>query len=123
MIEPRRLIVLGSTGSIGVNTLSVVDHLNRSSATKIDVVGLAAGRSTERLIEQARWHKVRHIAIADASAKAQIEAALSEAVVFAGEDAAQQLVETVDATDVASAIVGAAGLGATVMINSPSVTY
>lgn len=43
---PRRLIVLGSTGSIGVNTLKVVEHLNRSatdSVAKIDVVGLAAG--------------------------------------------------------------------------------
>ena len=61
----RKLIVLGSTGSIGVNTLQVVEHLNRCGTANIDVVGLAAGRSAKALIEQARQFGVRHVAIAD----------------------------------------------------------
>ncbi|MEM9419546.1 MAG: hypothetical protein AAGA25_10930, partial [Planctomycetota bacterium] len=51
---PRKLIVLGSTGSIGCNTLEVVAHLSANTDTDIHVVGLAAMRSTDNLIEQAK---------------------------------------------------------------------
>lgn len=110
----RRLIVLGSTGSIGVNTLEVADHLNRIDAAEIRVVGLAAGRSTDKLIEQARRFEVRHLAIAHPDGEAALRAALPDAVIFSGPDASHRLVEEVEATDVAAAIVGSAGLPATI---------
>lgn len=110
---PRRLIVLGSTGSIGVNTLSVVDHLNRTAGAAIEVVGLAAGGNANTLIEQARWFNVKHVAIQDVTKQKQIEDALPGCTVFAGEDAAAKLVREVPATDCAAAIVGAAGLAPT----------
>jgi 1-deoxy-D-xylulose-5-phosphate reductoisomerase len=109
----RRLIVLGSTGSIGVNTLAVVEHLNRAGAATIDVVGLAAGTSFRPLIEQARRFNVRCLAVADAAAAREVSSALPEAVVFAGPDACEKLVREVECTDVAAAVVGAAGLPAT----------
>jgi 1-deoxy-D-xylulose-5-phosphate reductoisomerase len=109
----RRLIVLGSTGSIGVNTLNVVEHLNRTGAATIQPVALAAQRSAQRLIEQARRFDVRHVAIGDASLAGDVRAALPSATVYAGENAAQQLVEAVEATDLAAAMVGVAGLDAT----------
>lgn len=110
--QPRRLIVLGSTGSIGVNTLSVVDHLSRNGMS-IDVVGLAARSSTKSLLEQAKRFNVKHLAVADPASAAKLREALPDAQVFSGYDAAFQLVKQVECTDVAAAIVGSAGLPAT----------
>ncbi|MGB0768195.1 MAG: 1-deoxy-D-xylulose-5-phosphate reductoisomerase, partial [Phycisphaeraceae bacterium] len=111
--QPRRLIVLGCTGSIGVNTLSVADHLTRNG-TPIEVVGLAARSSTKTLIEQAKRFGVKHVAIADESSAKTLRDALPHAEVFAGHDAAFELVKRVPCTDVAAAIVGLAGLLPTV---------
>jgi 1-deoxy-D-xylulose-5-phosphate reductoisomerase len=110
----RGLIVLGSTGSIGVNTLNVVDHLNRTANAAIEVVGLAAGRSIKTLVEQAKWFKVGHVAIAEKALEGELRGALPGVRIFAGPDAARQLVEEVPATDLAAAVVGAAGLPATI---------
>ena len=110
---PRRLIMLGSTGSIGVSTLSVVDHLNRTGHGRFEVVGLAAGRSARTLIDQARWFNVQHLALADPSVKDRVQDALPEATIHVGEDASRKLVESVHATDLGAAVVGAAGLEAT----------
>ncbi len=110
--QPRKLIVLGSTGSIGVNTLSVVDHLRRNGLP-MQVVGLAARSSTKALIDQAKRFSVRHLAVADPASAASLQQALPDAEVSAGPDAAERLVRETDCTDVAAAIVGTAGLPAT----------
>jgi len=112
--NPRRLIVLGSTGSIGVNTLDVVRHLNESGAACIKVAALAAGRSVDLLIEQARWFEVEAVAIADESCLDLLRRALPGVQIFAGADASRLLIEAVSATDVCAAIVGSAGLPATI---------
>jgi 1-deoxy-D-xylulose-5-phosphate reductoisomerase len=109
----RRLIVLGSTGSIGVNTLRVVEHLNRTGAAAIQPVALAAQRSAEALIEQARQFGVQHVAIGDATLAEPVQTALPEATVYAGPDGARRMVASVEATDLAAAMVGVAGLEAT----------
>lgn len=111
--HPRKLIVLGSTGSIGVNTLSVVDHLSRNG-TPIEVVGLAVRSSTKALLEQAKRFNVKRLAVADPVSAAKLREALPDAEVFDGSDAAFQLIKQVDCTDVAAAIVGIAGLLPTV---------
>ncbi|MFA9477142.1 1-deoxy-D-xylulose-5-phosphate reductoisomerase [Phycisphaerales bacterium AB-hyl4] len=111
--DARKLIVLGSTGSIGVNTLNVVEHLRRTRAATIEVVGLAASRSSTKLIEQAKQHHVRHIAVADPAIADEVRAALPDAKVYVGDAAAETLVREVEATDVAAAVVGSAGLPAT----------
>lgn len=108
-LPPRRLILLGSTGSIGKSTLDVVTHLGGA----YEVVGLAAGRNADLLIEQARRFHVRHIAITDENAAARVKQQLPGATVYVGEDAARELVEAVDAHTLLAAIVGAAGLPAT----------
>ncbi len=109
----RRLIVLGSTGSIGVNALNVVEHLGKNGHA-IEVVGLAAGRRADLLIEQARRFNVQSLALADTTQAQQVREALPGATVFAGDDAALQLVESLDATDLMAAVVGSAGLPATI---------
>lgn len=106
----KRLILLGSTGSIGTNTLRVVESLGDDA---FEIVGLSAGRNGDLLIEQAKRWNVRHIAAACEDAADAVRAALPDATVYCGEDAARELVEAVDAEVLVSAIVGAAGLPAT----------
>ncbi len=115
-IRRRRLIVMGSTGSIGVNTLKVVEHLNDATTdelAKIDVVGLAAGRDVRKLIQQAHRFDVKAVAIADTQQGDTLRQALPKAEVYVGPDASRQLVESTEATDVSAAIVGIAGLPGT----------
>ncbi|MFO0826659.1 MAG: 1-deoxy-D-xylulose-5-phosphate reductoisomerase [Phycisphaerales bacterium] len=114
---PRRLIILGSTGSIGTSTVSVVRHLNAMAARdgrppRFIVVGIAGNNNVALLNEQAREFGVGHVAIADATK----EAALSvRGTTYAGPDAAYRLIDAVArAGDVVmGAMVGAAGLPAT----------
>jgi len=105
--------VLGSTGSIGVNTLDVARHLRETGGVDMQVVGLAAGGNSDTLIKQAKAFDVKHLAMASEDAAARVRQAIPDATVYAGADAAEQLIEAVDATDVTSAIVGSAGLPAT----------
>ncbi|MEM6854587.1 MAG: 1-deoxy-D-xylulose-5-phosphate reductoisomerase [Planctomycetota bacterium] len=108
--QRQRVVVLGSTGSIGVNTLAVIEHLTRSGKRPFEVVGLAGGRNAKPLAEQAKRFNCPAVAIAEPSAAAS----LSADHVFTGPDAATQLVEHARPDVVVSAIVGAAGLSATV---------
>lgn len=107
----RRVIVLGSTGSIGVNTLEVIAHLNRHAA-QFEIVGLAAGSNIELLGEQAAQFGVQHAALASgdrARGVSQIKH------VYRGGDSARQLIQSVARPGdlVVGAIVGAAGISAT----------
>jgi 1-deoxy-D-xylulose-5-phosphate reductoisomerase len=109
---PRRLIILGSTGSIGTQTLAVVDHVNAlhragRSPVRFEVVGLAAGNNTGLLAEQARRWGVREVALAHP------ESPFAGPAPRRGPGAAERLVREVEADLVVAAMVGAAGLPAT----------
>ncbi len=103
--QVRRVILLGSTGSIGVQTLDCVRNLS----SRFKVVGLAAGSNAELLAEQARAFGVEHVALSDETHAAALDAPH----VYRGPDACVQLVEALDADVLVGAIVGAAGLPAT----------
>ena len=69
----KRLAVLGSTGSIGTQMLSVADaHLDR-----LEIVGLAAGRNTELLVAQARRFRPALVSVADGEAERSLRTALA----------------------------------------------
>ncbi|MCH8822998.1 MAG: 1-deoxy-D-xylulose-5-phosphate reductoisomerase [Planctomycetes bacterium] len=108
----RRLILLGSTGSIGTNTLAVVEHLHAKELAQFDVVGLATGSNAEVLHEQALQFGVKHVAIVD-PAHASLLSDLPN--VFTGADAALELIEAIARKGdlVVGAMVGAAGVPAT----------
>ena len=108
----RRLIVLGSTGSIGVHTLDVIEHLDPQGRA-MRIVGLAARRRGDLLIDQGRRHPAAALAIADQTQSHHLRQALPCAAVIAGPDAAHKLVEQTDATDLVVAVVGSAALPAT----------
>jgi 1-deoxy-D-xylulose-5-phosphate reductoisomerase len=105
----RRLLVLGSTGSIGTQAL---DILGRSDA--FELVGLSAERSWEQLVEQARAFGVRRIALADADAAARASEAWTDGEVLGGAEGLVRLVVESGADLVLNALVGSAGLGPTV---------
>ena len=106
---PRQLLILGSTGSIGTQALEIV-----ARSDDLELVGLCAERSWERLVEQARAHGVRRIALADPAAAARAAEAWTEGEVLSGAEGLVRLVTESGAELVLNALVGAAGLGPTV---------
>jgi 1-deoxy-D-xylulose-5-phosphate reductoisomerase len=109
MSSARRLLILGSTGSIGTQALDVC---RRSS--ELELIGLSAERSWEELVEQARAHGVARIALADEHAAARASEAWTEGEVLAGPEGLVRLVVESGADLVLNALVGSAGLGPTV---------
>lgn len=106
----RKAIVLGSTGSIGVNTLEVINNLNG----QYQIAGLAAGSNTDKLAHQAITHGVNRVAISDPDARSALQASLPNAKVYAGQNATVDLVNDTDADMLVAAVVGSAGLPATI---------
>jgi 1-deoxy-D-xylulose-5-phosphate reductoisomerase len=103
----RRVVLLGSTGSIGLSTLRVAANLPE----EIEIVGLAAGSNVSKLAQQARETGVRHIAIYDETKAAELRSLLPAGVeVYAGAEGLIRLAELEEADIVLVAIVGTAGL-------------
>ena len=103
----RRVVLLGSTGSIGCSTLKVA----RKLAERIEIVGLAAAGSIEQLAQQARDTGVRQVALFDATKEAALRALLPPGVqVHLGAEGLARLATLAAADIVLVAIVGTAGL-------------
>lgn len=101
MSDVVKVLLLGSTGSIGTQALEVI----AANPDRFEVVGLAArGGNTELLASQIAATGCRNVAIADAAAAAKLGVAL------AGPDAATELVKRTDADVVLNALVGSLGL-------------
>jgi 1-deoxy-D-xylulose-5-phosphate reductoisomerase len=107
---PRRVAILGSTGSIGVQALDVVSR----SHGELSVVALSAAGSWQTLLEQARRHGVPRVAIADPDAAAQASEAWTGGEVLSGPDGVVRLIADCECDMVLNAIVGSAGLLPTV---------
>jgi 1-deoxy-D-xylulose-5-phosphate reductoisomerase len=105
----RRLLILGSTGSIGTQALDIV-----ARDPELELVGLSAERSADALIEQARRFGVSRIALADADAGARAAEAWTDGEVLIGAEGLVRLVLESGADLVLNALVGSAGLGPTV---------
>ena len=108
--EPKRLLILGSTGSIGTQALDVCAR----SKGRFELVGLSAERSWESLIEQAQAHDVQRIALADEHAAARASEVWTDGEVLSGAEGLVRLVVESGADLVLNALVGSAGLGPTV---------
>jgi 1-deoxy-D-xylulose-5-phosphate reductoisomerase len=105
----KRLLVLGSTGSIGRQALDVCAH-----SGEFELVGLSAERSWEELIDQARAHGVDRVALGDGHAAARAAEAWTDGKVLVGAEGLVRLVVESEAELVLNALVGSAGLGPTV---------
>jgi 1-deoxy-D-xylulose-5-phosphate reductoisomerase len=101
-VSRTRVLILGSTGSIGTQALDVI----AANPDRFEVVGLAAGGGNPGLLaRQSTETGVTNIAVADDAAAAQVGD-----VTYAGPDAVTRLVENTEADVVLNALVGALGL-------------
>jgi 1-deoxy-D-xylulose-5-phosphate reductoisomerase len=113
--QMRKVLILGSTGSIGTQALEVI-----GASDELQAVGLAAGRSWETTVAQAREHGVATIALADSDAAARAAEAW-DGRVLVGEEGVRELIAATEPDLVLNGIVGAAGLGSTVVALSAGI--
>jgi 1-deoxy-D-xylulose-5-phosphate reductoisomerase len=106
----KRLAVLGSTGSIGTNTLDVV----RRHPDRFEVVALAAGRNDAALLAQCRELRPAYAVMCDGAAARRLREAIAaeklSTQVLEGAHALEQVATLAEVDAVMAAIVGAAGL-------------
>src|SRR5262245_50720785 len=103
----KRVVVLGSTGSIGTNTLDVIDHLN----DRLQAVGLSAHSGWQTLFDQAVRHRPRWVTLTDADAIAAADRSrLNGTQLLIGPEGVARMVSDPEVDVVVSAIVGSAGL-------------
>ena len=105
----QRIVLLGSTGSIGTQTLDVVERL-RSSDWAIDIVGLAAGANVDRLVEQIEAVHPEAVSIGSEEAADVLRQRFPGLTVYCGREGLRTLAAWPDVDTVVNAIVGAAGL-------------
>jgi 1-deoxy-D-xylulose-5-phosphate reductoisomerase len=108
---PRRITVLGSTGSVGKSTVALLDAAPEG---EFDIVALVAGRDWQGLAAQARRLRARHAVLADPAQYGNLKEALAgtDTEVAAGPEAVIAAA-SLPADWTMAAIVGAAGLPAT----------
>jgi len=102
----KRVVLLGSTGSIGTSTLKVVADL----PDQLQLVGLAAGGNAELLATQAEAHQVGIVSVHNASRVGELQNRLPKARVLTGAAGLVELATLPEADIVLIAIVGTAGL-------------
>ncbi|MFL5866987.1 MAG: 1-deoxy-D-xylulose-5-phosphate reductoisomerase [Thermoleophilaceae bacterium] len=105
----RKIVILGSTGSIGTQALDVVER-----SGELEVVGLGAASSWDQLLEQARSLGVERVALSDPDAAARASERWTAGEVLAGPEGLVSLVTDSTCDLVLNALTGAAGLGPTV---------
>lgn len=107
MSQRRKVLLLGSTGSIGTSALKVAQDVPE----RMQIVGLAAQRSVEALVAQVQETGVKQVALTDEAAAARARALLpADVVLHVGASGLVDLVRASDADMVLVAIVGVAGL-------------
>ena len=108
----KHIAILGSTGSIGTQTLDVA----RAHADKLTVEVLTAGHNAKLLIEQAREFQPNTVVIADESKYNEVKTALSDLdiKVWTGAKAIEDVVQMNTVDTVVTAMVGYAGLSSTI---------
>ena len=108
----KNIAILGSTGSIGTQTLDVI----RANKDKFEVFALTANNNLDLLIEQACEFQPEVVAIANEKLYIQLKEALANQPikVFAGKDAIAQIVEMEPIDIVLTAMVGYSGLQPTI---------
>ena len=109
----KNISILGSTGSIGLSTLKVID----SHPELYRVVGLAAGKNADLLLQQVEKYRPRAVATLEETSAARIRQSLggnSGPEVFHGTEGFKRLATLEDADTLVSAMSGAAGLLPTV---------
>jgi len=106
MSDARNIAILGSTGSVGTQTLQIV----RGLADRFSVVALSAGKNVELLSEQIEEFQPLYVGIADYENAGLLKEKFPDIMIFSGDDALIKLASFSDIHIVVNAIVGSAGL-------------
>lgn len=104
----RRVLILGSTGSIGTQALEII-----AGRDDLEAVGLAVGRDWQTAVAQAKGFSAGTIAVADEASAAEAASSF-DGTVLSGEASARELIGATSPDIVLNGIVGAAGLGPTI---------
>ena len=106
----KAITLLGSTGSIGTQTLDIVEH----NPDKFRIVGLAAGSNVEMLARQVRQFRPEIVAIGNEAKLTELKAAIAvldyRPIIVAGAQGTIEVASYGDAQSVVTGIVGCAGL-------------
>jgi len=107
----RTVTILGSTGSVGVNTIEILEHHNERTSGTFRVVALTAKTNVRELAAQARRLKPAFVAVADEGAYGALKSELggTDIAIGAGAEAVHEAA-TMEAEWVMASIVGSAGL-------------
>lgn len=111
-MQDRRIVILGSTGSIGTQTLDVVERLNRAGHA-FTVVGLSAGRNIDLLSEQIERFSPLAVSVAEEEDAERLRDRFHSVEVFSGGDGLERLACYPGGNLVVNALVGAIGLAPT----------
>lgn len=108
----RKIVLLGSTGSIGTQTLDVV----RNNSKELEVVGLAANTRVEMVEKQVREFKPKYVCMFDESAAKDLKQRLSDIdiEVYSGMEGLLEIVSVPEADTVLTAVVGMIGIRPTI---------
>lgn len=108
----RKIVLLGSTGSIGTQTLDVV----RNNNTELEVVGLAANRSVDAVEKQVREFKPKYVCMFDENAAKDMKDRLADldVKVYGGMEGLLEIVSVPEADTVLTAVVGMIGIKPTI---------
>ena len=106
----KKVVILGSTGSIGCNALAVIDALS----SEYEVIALSAHRNLNLLVEQVKKFTPRYAAVTDEQSTTDLPRAFSgfSGEVLSGPDSLVELASLDEADIIVCAVVGAAGLPA-----------
>ena len=111
-MQGKRIVILGSTGSIGTQTLDVIERLNRAGHA-MTVVGLSAGRNVDLLIEQIKRFSPLVVAAAEEDGARLLRKRFPDLSVLFGCNGLEKLASLPDVDLVVNSLVGAIGLSPT----------
>lgn len=108
----RKIVLLGSTGSIGTQTLDVV----RNNKEELEIVGIAANSSVDKVEEQVREFHPEYVAMFDESAAKKLQEKISDLGidVLSGMEGLLEIVSVPEADTVLTAVVGMIGIQPTI---------
>ena len=108
----RKIVLLGSTGSIGTQTLDVV----RNNSKELEVVGLAANTRVAEVEKQVREFKPKYVCMYDEKAAKDLKDRLSDlgTIVYSGMEGLLEIVSVPEADTVLTAVVGMIGIQPTI---------
>ena len=113
-MQERRVVILGATGSIGTQTLDVVERLNRAGHT-ITIVGLSAGRNIDLLTQQIEHFSPLIVSVAEEKDALALSERFADLTVLHGSDGLERLASFPGVDLVVNALVGAIGLSPTLV--------